>query len=84
MRFTLQHGAFLLFPLIRSFLRSHNLEYDSSEEKNPRLIFYNEEDEVVKVRRESGGAPVMGLIWGDARTRVRFERARPMGQMAPV
>lgn len=30
--------------------RSHNLEYDSSEDKNPRLIFYNEKDEVVKVR----------------------------------
>ncbi|RVE67846.1 hypothetical protein OJAV_G00085890 [Oryzias javanicus] len=26
----------------------HNLEYDSSEEKNPRLIFYNDNDEVVK------------------------------------
>ncbi|CAG5925419.1 unnamed protein product [Menidia menidia] len=26
----------------------HNLEYDSSEEKNPRLIFYDEKDEVVK------------------------------------
>ncbi|PWA17048.1 hypothetical protein CCH79_00013314 [Gambusia affinis] len=26
----------------------HNLEYDSSEEKKPRLIFYNEKDEVVK------------------------------------
>lgn len=44
--------AYLLFPLIRSFLCSHNLEYDSSEEKNPRLIFYNEKDEVVKVRCE--------------------------------
>lgn len=30
--------------------RSHNLEYDSSEEKNPRLVFYDEKDEVVKVR----------------------------------
>lgn len=39
----------LLSPLI---LRSHNLEYDSSEEKKPRLIFYNDKDEVVKVRRE--------------------------------
>ncbi|KAJ8380144.1 hypothetical protein SKAU_G00009220 [Synaphobranchus kaupii] len=27
---------------------SHNLEYDSGEEKKPRLIFYNEKDEVVK------------------------------------
>ncbi|MED6243191.1 hypothetical protein AMECASPLE_022742 [Ameca splendens] len=26
----------------------HNLEYDSSEEKNPHLIFYNVKDEVVK------------------------------------
>ncbi|KAG5280661.1 hypothetical protein AALO_G00062600 [Alosa alosa] len=26
----------------------HNLEYDSSENKNPRLIFYNDKDEVVK------------------------------------
>lgn len=39
-------------PLISSSLCSHNLEYDSSEEKNPRLIFYNEKDEVVKVRCE--------------------------------
>jgi len=31
-------------------LRSHNLEYDSSEEKNPRLIFYDEKDEVIQVR----------------------------------
>lgn len=31
--------------------RSHNLEYDSSEEKNPRLIFYNEKNKVVKVRQ---------------------------------
>lgn len=44
--------VYLLFPLIRSFLCSHNLEYDSSEEKNPRLILYNEKDEVVKVRCE--------------------------------
>lgn len=48
----LHNTAYLLFPFIRSFLRSHNLEYDSSEEKNPRLIFYNEKDEVVKVRCE--------------------------------
>ncbi|KAF4113814.1 hypothetical protein G5714_006359 [Onychostoma macrolepis] len=27
----------------------HNLEYDSGEDKNPRLIFYNENDEEVKV-----------------------------------
>ncbi|CAL8249049.1 unnamed protein product [Merluccius merluccius] len=27
---------------------SHNLEYDSSEEKNPRLIFYDEKGEVVQ------------------------------------
>ncbi|KAI4871739.1 hypothetical protein NFI96_029190 [Prochilodus magdalenae] len=26
----------------------HNLEYDSAEKKKPRLIFYNEKDEVVK------------------------------------
>ncbi|KAJ7993694.1 hypothetical protein DPEC_G00257330 [Dallia pectoralis] len=26
----------------------HNLEYDSGEEKNPRLIFYTETDEVVQ------------------------------------
>lgn len=26
----------------------HNLVYDSSEEKNPRLVFYNDKDEVVK------------------------------------
>lgn len=32
-------------------LCSHNLEYDSSEEKNPRIIFFNEKDEVVKVSR---------------------------------
>lgn len=31
---------------------SHNLEYDSSEEKNPRLILYNQKDEVVKVSCE--------------------------------
>lgn len=43
------HTAYLLFPLIRLFLCSHNLEYDSSEEKNPRLILYNEKDEIVKV-----------------------------------
>lgn len=41
--------AYLLLSLICSSLCSHNLEYDSSEEKNPRLIFYNEKDEVVKV-----------------------------------
>lgn len=40
----------LLLPLIFSPTYSHNLEYDSSEEKNPRLIFYSEKDEVVKVR----------------------------------
>ncbi|KAK0148060.1 Selenoprotein M [Merluccius polli] len=27
---------------------NHNLEYDSSEEKNPRLIFYDEKGEVVQ------------------------------------
>ncbi|KAK1792249.1 hypothetical protein P4O66_012206 [Electrophorus voltai] len=27
---------------------SHNLEYDSGEEKDPRLIFYNDKNEVVK------------------------------------
>ncbi|KAK6313495.1 hypothetical protein J4Q44_G00168420 [Coregonus suidteri] len=26
----------------------HNLEYDSGEEKNPHLIFYNDKDEVVQ------------------------------------
>ncbi|KAL6465221.1 hypothetical protein MHYP_G00253540 [Metynnis hypsauchen] len=26
----------------------HNLEYDSGEEKKPRLIFYNDKDEVVE------------------------------------
>ncbi|CAL8262226.1 unnamed protein product [Boreogadus saida] len=26
----------------------HNLEYDSSEEKEPRLIFYDDRDEVVQ------------------------------------
>ncbi|KAL7839942.1 hypothetical protein SRHO_G00266000 [Serrasalmus rhombeus] len=26
----------------------HNLEYDSGEEKKPRLIFYNDQDEVVR------------------------------------
>lgn len=41
-----------LFSLICFFLCSHNLEYDSSEEKKPRLIFYNEKDEIVKVRSE--------------------------------
>lgn len=30
--------------------KSHNLEYDSGENKNPRLIFYNDKDEEVKVR----------------------------------
>lgn len=64
----LHNTAYLLFPLIRSFLCSHNLEYDSSEEKNPRLIFYNEKDEVVKVRCEFRDllciSLVMGLIWG--------------------
>lgn len=45
-----------LLPLICSFLHSHNLEYDSSSEKNPRLIFYNEKDEVVKVRHKFGGS----------------------------
>ncbi|KAL4636103.1 selenoprotein M-like [Arapaima gigas] len=29
-------------------MQSHNLEYDSGEEKNPRLIFYNSNDEIVK------------------------------------
>lgn len=42
--------AYLLFSLIYFLPYSHNLEYDSSEEKKPRLIFYNEKDEVVKVR----------------------------------
>lgn len=40
-------------PVVVAFLPwskcSHNLVYDSSEEKNPRLILYNEKDEVVKV-----------------------------------
>ncbi|KAF4074219.1 hypothetical protein AMELA_G00237100 [Ameiurus melas] len=27
----------------------HNLEYDSRDNKNPRLIFYNEKDEEVKI-----------------------------------
>ncbi|KAJ8415314.1 hypothetical protein AAFF_G00422940 [Aldrovandia affinis] len=40
-------------PELQEFLMErwalyHNLEYDSGEEKNPRLIFYNEKDEVVK------------------------------------
>lgn len=52
MLFILPNTADLLFPLIPSFLCSHNLEYDSSEEKNPHLIFYNQKDEVVKVRCE--------------------------------
>ncbi|CAL1615758.1 unnamed protein product [Knipowitschia caucasica] len=29
----------------------HNLQYNSSEEKNPRLVFYNEDEEVVKTVR---------------------------------
>ncbi|KAK2845390.1 hypothetical protein Q7C36_010244 [Tachysurus vachellii] len=27
----------------------HNLEYDSGEDKNPHLIFYNDKDEEVKI-----------------------------------
>ncbi|MCJ8747068.1 hypothetical protein PDJAM_G00149370 [Pangasius djambal] len=27
----------------------HNLEYDSGDHKNPRLIFYNDKDEEVKI-----------------------------------
>ncbi|KAM3611552.1 uncharacterized protein V6R79_020391 [Siganus canaliculatus] len=38
----------LLHFLMERWALYHNLEYDSSEEKNPRLIFYNEKDEVVK------------------------------------
>lgn len=40
-------GAIFPWPEISS--PSHNLEYDSSEEVNPRLIFYDDKDEVVKV-----------------------------------
>lgn len=69
-------AAYLLLPLIHSFLHSHNLEYDSSEEKKPRLIFYNEKDEVVKVRREFGDLLfirlAMGLIEGAAECQDRF------------
>ena len=68
--------AYLFFPLIHSFLCSHNLEYDSSEEKNPRLIFYNEKDEVVKVRCEFRDLLrirlVTGLIWRAAESRDTF------------
>lgn len=34
--------------LLERWALYHNLEYDSSEEKNPRLILYNQKDEVVK------------------------------------
>lgn len=64
MRFTLHNTAYLLFPLIRASLCSHNLEYDSSEEKNPRLIFYNERDEVVKVRCEFRDLSLTRLVTG--------------------
>lgn len=68
--------AHLLFPLIRSFPRSHNLEYDSSEEKNPRLIFYNEKDEVVKVSCEFRDLLLIrlaiGAYLGSARTSRRI------------
>lgn len=62
-------------------LYSHNLEYDSSEEKNPRLIFYSEKDEVVKVRRTFGDVflPICldrRLIRGAAECQVGFTRRR--------
>lgn len=63
--YSTQHcRLYLLFPLICSFLCSHNLEYDSSEEKNPRLILYNEKDEVVKVRWEFRVLLLICLVMG--------------------
>lgn len=61
------------------FLCSHNLEYDSSEEKKPRLIFYSEKDEVVKVRHTFGDvfSPICldrRLIRGAAECQVGFTR----------
>lgn len=74
--------AYLLLSLICSSLCSHNLEYDSSEEKNPRLIFYNEKDEVVKVsckfRDLLLNCLVIGLIVGAAECRVSFMQGRFM------
>ena len=73
------------FPWSVASPRSHNLEYDSSEEKNPRLIFYNEKDEVVKVRCEHGGSFFLhssALWWSSSGVNVKTHSCREVFKTA--
>ncbi|KAM7415741.1 hypothetical protein PAMA_018008 [Pampus argenteus] len=66
--------SFCAFYVPQTFC--HNLEYDSSEEKNPRLIFYNEKDEVVKVYDDHRNSSVSCLV-----TSVRCPHDRQSGSL---
>ncbi|TSU24197.1 Selenoprotein M [Bagarius yarrelli] len=42
-------GKCTVFVCFNAVRESHNLEYSSGETKKPRLIFYNDKDEEVKI-----------------------------------